>query len=191
MKKIICVLLSLMIMLSLTGCKNSEENTEEMTTAETTAEPTTEEIDYDNLVVDAYSYEYADEHGEYKYNIPKIMLPGENIERINDEIWVWCYENAMVYILDAISSGRSINLYEISYEWAIHDDILSLCVAQQWTASVSDYKVYNLYINTGETVSKDELLSYAGFSQEEYIETAKEAIGSEYLNYYVFEREKV
>ena len=70
MKKIICVLLTLIMMLSLASCKNSEENTEEMTTAETTAEPTTEEIDYDNLVTDAYSGTKNDR----KISIPKINL---------------------------------------------------------------------------------------------------------------------
>ena len=36
--------------------------------------------------------------------------------------------------------------------------------------------VQTVFLN-GENVTKDELLSHAGFSQEEYVEKAKEAIG--------------
>lgn len=191
MKKIISLLMILMIVFSFSGCKNNDDSTEATSTTESTTEAeselTPEKIDYDNLVIDAYSYEYSDDYGEYEYNIPKIMLEGENVEIINDEIWDWCYENAMSDVLDIISAGTSVYLFEISYEWAVNEDILSLCVAQQWDANVSNYKVYNVNINTGETVSKDELLSCADFSYEEYIETAKEAIGSEYLNYYDFD----
>lgn len=191
MKKIICVLLALIMMLSLAGCKNvdesTENSTEKETTQETTAEPTTEIVDYNNLVVDAYEYEYSDEYGDYTYNIPTILLAEENIERINDEIWDWCYEDSLKDLLDVISEGTSIYLFDISYEWFANDDILSLCVAQQWESSVSGYKVYNVRISTGENVTKDELLSHAGFSQEEYVEKAEEAIGSEYLNYYSFD----
>lgn len=187
MKRIISLLLAFILIFSLAGCKNRKESTEDTSTSESTIEATTEKIDYDNLVTDAYKYEYSDKDGDYKYNIPKIMLEGKNIENINSEIWDWCYDNAMTNILDIISAGTSVYLLEISYEWAVNDDILSLCVLRQWDAGISDYKVYNVNIKTCETVSKNDILSYAGFSEEEYINVAKEAIGSEYLDYYVFE----
>ena len=187
MRKVICVLLALIMMLSLAGCKNSEENTEEMTTAETTAEPTTEEIDYDNLVVDAYSYEYENEEGEFKYKIPKINLSGDNFSKINDEIYkIYSsdngYDDIETYVKN-VENGEYPIVYEIDYSWGVKDDVLSIVIEHRISNNgLTSYDVYNLDINDGSEISNSQVVALSGFSADEYDEKTKQAVGSYFWN---------
>lgn len=185
MKKIICVLLSLMIMLSLAGCKNSEENTEGTTTAETTAEPTTEEIDYDNLVTDAYSGTKNDR----KISIPKINLDSKEIDELNDQIWQYLYVNG-VENRDEISSVNSGDY--ISYRWYANGDIISLIITDGTNHEIwYSYIVYNISIKDKDIIDNKTVITSAGFTMDEYYGKAKDAIGSEFFNKYGQFREEI
>ena len=175
------------MMLSLASCKNSEENTEEMTTAETTAEPTTEEIDYDNLVVDAYSYEYENEEGKFKYKIPKINLSGDNFSKINDEIYkIYSsdngYDDIETYVKN-VENGEYPIVYEIDYSWGVKDDVLSIVIEHRISNNgLTSYDVYNLDINDGSEISNSQVVALSGFSADEYDEKTKQAVGSYFWN---------
>lgn len=185
MKKIICVLLSLMIMLSLAGCKNSEENTEGTTTAETTAEPTTEEIDYDNLVTDAYS----GTKNNRKISIPKINLDSKEIDELNDQIWQYLYVNG-VENRDEISSVNSGDY--ISYRWYANGDIISLIITDGTNHEIwYSYIVYNISIKDKDIIDNKTVITSAGFTMDEYYGKAKDAIGSEFFNKYGQFREEI
>lgn len=178
MKKIISILLVLMLVLSFAGCKNDDESTEAETTAEITTEPATEEIDYDNLVTDAYSGTKNDR----KISIPKINLDSKEIDELNDQIWQDLYVNGVENRKD-ISSANNGDY--ISYRWYVNDDIISLIITDGTDHEIwYDYIVYNISIKDKDVIDNETVITSAGFTMDEYYDKAKDAIGSEFFNKY-------
>lgn len=145
-------------------------------------------IDMDLLVTDAYSYIYSSEDGIIEYHIPVINLESDAVEEINEEIWETLYTHLMVEgVLEPISGGWSILTYGISYEWSLNGSILSLCTHAMSWFGYDSYSVYNISVPSGAIVSKDELLQYAGISEEQYKAAARQAIYSDYLSYFMLD----
>lgn len=142
---------------------------------------TPEIIDYENLVMDAFSYTYSGKNAKYEYHIPKIMISTTSVDEINKEIWNWCYKRVEEE-LEAISKNTLIFLYNISYEWAINNDILSLLICQQWETGGNEYSVYNISISTGKVISKNDILAYKNVSDEEYTRVCSQVLGSQFWN---------
>lgn len=178
MKKVVSILLAVIFILSLSGCKNNEENTEDTSTSESTTEPTTEKIDYDNLVTDAYSGTKNDR----KISIPKINLDSKEIDELNDEIWQDLYVNG-VEGRDDISSTNSGDY--ISYKWYVNDDIISIIITDGTEHEIwYSYIVYNISIENKNIVDNETVITGAGLTMDEYYDKAKDAIGSEFFNKY-------
>lgn len=142
---------------------------------------------YDNLVVDAYSYEYENEEGEFKYKIPKINLSGDNFSKINDEIYeIYSsndgYDDIETYVED-IENGEYPHVYEIDYNWGINDSVLSIVIEHKLSNNgLTSYDVYNLDINDGSEISNSQVVAMSGFSVDEYDEKTKQAVGSYFWN---------
>lgn len=137
-----------------------------------------------DIVVDAYSYVYSDQYGEYKYNIPKIILDGNEIESINEEIWNSYYESVMKEQLNLISNNSSINVYGISYTWAVNNDILSIIIETNFDGNNNHYEIYNISMNTGEKLKISDILNCKEWTYEQYAEKVKYALGSLYWDKY-------
>lgn len=140
---------------------------------------------YENLVTDAYSYArlYNDGYtnANITYEIPHINLPGTAIKEINSEIYDTFYYGTVEDELSNMSAGVSVIEYEITYDWAVNGDILSLLITRNDTWGDTDYRVYNVSVSTGDKMSISELVSIAGLSQAEYFDTVRQALGSAYF----------
>ena len=125
-----------------------------------------------SLVTDAYKYEISGR----RFYIPKINLNGKAIEKINNDLWSSLYDGVVM------ATQESWDLYEgseyVIYDWWVHDDVLSLVVESRpvhW--AWWDYWVYNISISNEEIVTTDELISIAGWSQDEYHDAVRRALG--------------
>ena len=202
MKKLILILAFLMICLTLNACNAPKEEpateppTQQVTEAETEptteppTEPTTEPeptIDLENLVTDAYSYVLDVGSGvTLNYNIPQINLDTEAVAQINSEIYSHLYDETMQEcVFASLEIGNDIPIcLEISYEWYINDDILSLVITEELDADIINYIAYNLYISEGIEASNEYIILSKMSSLQEYRDTVKEALGSMVWNSY-------
>lgn len=141
-------------------------------------------IDYNALVTDVYNYSdsYNDGYNDYKisYKIPKINIDSADVQKINSDIYNKLYHDIVEKELSNMSYGVSVINLEISYDWAINGDVLSLWTTCNDSWGGTHYIVYNVSISTGKVVNKNDLLSYVGFSEEQYITTAEQVLGSKF-----------
>lgn len=139
-------------------------------------------IDYNNLVTEAYTETYTDEFGTYIWRIPEIMLSGDDIESINNEIWETLFTGAVSQNHEGIQQGGTFVAYDvIDYTWAVNGNILSLVTTTNAsTMSWTDYYVYNVDITTGRSLSRDTLLNTYGYSYDEYNKLAEQVLGSKF-----------
>ena len=135
-----------------------------------------------DLVTEAYTETYTNEHGTYTWRIPKIMLFGDDVEAINHEIWETMFTGAISENHEAIQHGDSFIPYGvIDYQWAVNGNTLSLFIAKRISHTHWDeYYAYNVDIATGNKLSRDALLDAHGYSIDKYNQLAKQVLGSQF-----------
>lgn len=136
------------------------------------------------LVEDAYSYAYTEKPSRYNqylltFAIPRINLDGQQIDALNKEIYNDLYEDIQ-NSTEALEKDDVIPWYgEVSYKWAVNDDVLSL-----WVHRVSivvdneSWRVYNISVSEKKTISAKQVVEAYGMSQQTYREKAKQAMVS-------------
>lgn len=133
-------------------------------------------IDYENLVTDAYADEITGEYGDCFFAIPQINIAGGVIEAVNKEIWDELY----VGVVQEIQANLPyIGDEYIKYDWAVNGNILSLWIESHpvdWTWW--DYYVYNISISDRALISKESLLNTYGLGISEYNELVRKALYS-------------
>lgn len=132
----------------------------------------------ESLVVDAYS----EEINGRKFNIPKINLSNDAVADINAEIWTNLYDGVVVEILEWWNQQQYDVGGYINYNWYVNNGMLSLiieCLPSDW--ELNYYYVYNISVETGDIISNNEIISIAGLSQMEYLDTVRQALGSVYF----------
>ena len=196
MKKLICLLLALSMTTLLFACNTTPEEQEldappvstEPSTQAPTEKPTepTEElhaepqrVSLENQVdftpdepvtanvTDAVNIQYKDKYGKSgSLILPKIELPGPNVESINAEIL-----NDYGDFARSEDDSREMNYSNIYYKWGVHGDILSVFIVGG--GSVFDggwddyggcdlYSVYNISISRCRLVSNEEVYAASG-----------------------------
>lgn len=150
------------------------------------------------LVADAYRAEltytgnvYNEQTGNYEdtsilasYHIPKIQLSGDAISEINTELYDALYPDIQNSVSEIEEYGFPNTSEGISYHWAENGDILSLVTdnRKKNDCGHSEYFVYNISISSGTLLSNEDVITGAGFSEEEYCELAEQVLGSFYWN---------
>lgn len=139
-------------------------------------------IEQQDLVTEAYTETYTDEFGTYVWRIPEIMLSGDDVESINNEIWETLFTGAIIRNHEGIQKGSTFVAYDvIDYSWAVNGNILSLVITtSDPSTSWTDFYVYNVDITTGSEISRDTLLSTYGYSLDDYYKLAEQALGSQF-----------
>ena len=140
-------------------------------------------------VSDAYRETLESGGVSYSYQIPKINLNYRNVTALNEEIYKKLYSGTDYWDgiqgeMENIRSGETGMYYKISYDWAVNDRILSLIINCDDTWGGTSFDIYNVSIDTGDTVSKDELLQYKAWTEDQYRETVKHALGSYFWDCY-------
>ena len=133
----------------------------------------TEEIDYSNIVLGA-SRENIEGH---LFEIPRINLEGEEIERINSEIWDETYEEFVVFAKEHPEAMNDFDMH-VSYDWYLNGGILSLVVNGYYGDGSSKNIVYNILLSEKRECTLQELLSVAEMTEDEYYLLVKQAAGS-------------
>lgn len=145
-------------------------------------------IDVDNLVVDVYSADvpYRDAGGNLwslEYHIPKINIESSEITALNQKLFDDLHPTIQQSI-SAIQDGEFAEYDEITYEWALNGDILSVWLYRHYMPwEYSEWNVYNISVSEKREISKQELLDIYGISEATYQEKARQAMGSYYLDY--------
>lgn len=133
-------------------------------------------IDYENLVTDAYADEITGEYGDCIFAIPQINIAGGAIEAVNKEIWDELY----VGVVEEIQTNLPyVGGEYIKYDWAVKGDILSLWIESHpvdW--AWWDYYVYNISVSDRALISKESLLNSYGLGISEYNELVRKALYS-------------
>ncbi len=124
-----------------------------------------------------YDDSCANSYGGGVFAIPQINLEGSEIQRINEEIYNEFYPTVQEIIdnWDPAYGGSQ----NISYEWNVNHDILSLIICSHpvdwdWT----DYAVYNISISEGRQLSLRDLTDYTG--EDDFYDTARKALETRY-----------
>ncbi len=142
------------------------------------------DIDYDNLVTEAYSKTVQSGGSSLSFRIPEINLDSPEVEAINNTI----YSTMVPYAEEAeTKDSYALTCSEISYTWAAYDNILSLVIQSEMYPNATPrtlYDIYNIDITTGTQLNKEELLQIYGMSSDEYFETARTALGSFWWDIY-------
>lgn len=167
-------------------------------TPETTPEETAEVVDRE-LVTDAYSTQlsvsvqmYDEETGGTRdedmicdFRIPQILLEGEDVEQINDEIYDTVYPVVEMVEQDIQDYGFPYTSQGASYRWSVSGDVLSLVV---WTEAspeyggISEHMVYNLSVSGGERLGDAELLEATGWAEEAYRNALTDALTEKFVS---------
>lgn len=146
----------------------------------------TEYVNDCTYMVDTYNIEsgkYEDKEKTSMYRIPRVILSGSYVEEINSEIYSTLYPIIQDAVKEINEYGYPYASDEITYYGAVNGDVLSLVIknlSYPRGSGGSVYMVYNISISTGDCISKNELLSIAGVSQDEYHDILWQALGSTY-----------
>ncbi|MDO4324701.1 MAG: hypothetical protein Q4E24_01485 [bacterium] len=144
-----------------------------------------------DLVTDAYANDCIYTVGKSEkteitcmYRIPRVNLSSSDVEKINSEI----YSSLSPIIEDAVVEideyGYPCTSNEIIYYWSVNGDVLSLVIRNSSYPDFGggyEYMVYNISVSTGNRLSKNELISVARISPENYHDTLWQALGSAYF----------
>lgn len=143
------------------------------------------ESDPDTLVEDAFSYEDTSTPDfPHKFAIPKINIDSSEIDDLNTQI----YDAMHPTIQDEIDGFEENGFWfydNISYQWAVNEDVLSLMIHWDLPADsgAGKWDIYNISVSGKSIMTKEELLSAYGISDADYREKVKQALVSEYLDY--------
>ena len=126
------------------------------------------EIDYSNLVTDAYRFALRDNYGtELCYHIPQINL--DSCALLNAEIYRTLSELINQDVHEAMREYDEILVGDVFYVWGHKNDAVSILVVAdspqyEWT----DYSTYYLSTKTGEKLGKAGLLDAFGLSEQAF-----------------------
>ncbi len=152
-----------------------EETTEAIATeTDIPAEPTSADRQEDYTptgevtanVVDALNETYTIDQVVYSRVLPQIVLPGPNVEAINEEI-----------LRDYTTDFYTINYTNIYYEWAVKDDILSVVIVgsgsmfdggwEEEGYGCDAFSVYNISISKCRLLKDEEVYAAADMTDPE------------------------
>ena len=154
-------------------------------------------LDGKDLVTEAYHEAIKDENGDNSliFSIPRFNIPGEDIERINKELYDNLFGNIEIvheYYLhnEKVTNSNSYHnewakVYGVKagvyYEWYQNGDIVSIVVTNA-TAFMAvggpGYSAYNVSISNQREATRDEVIAQAGLSEEEFYDSARKSLGS-------------
>ena len=128
------------------------------------------ELDYENLVTDAYQDAFADDDGfEYCYHIPQFNLRGNWAQQINKTIYDQCYAILDRDVYDCMDEYGYPDIADMIYCWGYHGEYASVVIETNATMYAdTEYSVFTISTSDGKEVSMDELLSSYGMDQDTF-----------------------
>lgn len=194
MKRTTSIILILAMMLSLAGCsllsarldeqqlpdriespvpsethKPTEDTGADISVIEPTEESETEALTEPPIPQVSVSDAYVDTL-EYEgwlccYHIPKFDMDSPQTESLNRAIYMELYELLEENVYEYPEQPF---LFSMHYSWVQVENIVSLLVYAQADWGIEVYKVYHAYADGSGVVSREELLEFLGYTQEEF-----------------------
>lgn len=168
---------------------NSKQNTS-IVLVKTNREPVAEQIKkvnedkdwvYTGAVFEDYYIDDVGNNCHYKYTVPAFNINSADAKKINSEIYADIY-NYYLSTLEQQKTQESLVILEISNEYYINNDIVSLCVnvLSDWGDTTT--KCYNISKSTGNVITNSELASSLGYTDAEFVNIIKNVAGNYYVN---------
>lgn len=135
-------------------------------------------IDYDNLITDAYGYLYRDEYGyEYCYHIPQVNL--ESCASFNEEIHRTLTEIMETDVHEPIREYGMPMVGDLFYIWNHKDEVVSILITIA-NADIDNvgFRAYYLSTETGKQLGKADLLRTYGLSEEQFHDKVESALNN-------------
>ncbi len=125
-------------------------------------------------VVDAQTGTWKTSTGEIRaYAIPRINLPGAEIDVLNKEI---CKE----FYTDNLDESGVYQGAITDYNWYMNGNVLTLIVHRNYELEFGDYSIYSIRINTAHVMTSEEVLAEAGLTTAEFETQVSAALGNAY-----------
>ncbi len=123
------------------------------------------DIDYDNLVSDAYVAPIEDT--TTCYHIPEINIDHPKIDAINKKIYDTVTDEIDI-AYDYLPGKPCVYFNEVTYHWAVKNDVLSIIVLKdrQFEGPFREFFAFNISLKTGSQLSVDEMYSCLGLNKK-------------------------
>ena len=127
------------------------------------------EIDYQNLVTDAYMDAIVDEDGgKFCFHIPQFNLNAALVHQINQRIYDQFYNTLVWDVYDSNNDYSYWDRASLVYSWGYKKDYASVVLANYYDWGGEDYYVYTISTSTGQEATIDELLTAFDMEREEF-----------------------
>ena len=126
---------------------------------------------------------YSKYSSQYSYSIPYINIDSADAKKINSEIQTY-YKNLVEQELKYEAQGYSVHMDTIKYTSYINNNILSVVISNTYPNSCIYYKVYNLDIYNGTTVSNADILNLKNITEAKLLDKLKELYKNKFVSLY-------
>lgn len=192
-KQIIALLLSALLLLSVTACKEDAKPEETPAAligagvggslvSDTAAEP-----EKDACKVEVYDRFTATQEmygDECNYAIPAVRVNGKELETVNQIIWSDLYDGIYVpEVEEPLNEYGELNIEVIEYKTACANNVLSIIAdCSEYCTDGYFYNVYNILLPEDRLISRSELLAAFDLTEDDFRMTVPDAIGSKLWN---------
>ena len=158
---VISIMFLILLLFTITGC-GEKENTEQNSILNELQETSISKIDdAKDIVYSAFEKDYTYLDRPTKIEVPAFNLNVKTITDLNSTI--------MEDYQDETEGNEEFAGNEITYEYYENGSIISLIIKKTLLeASIDNYEVYNVNKDTGEVLSKENVLEQKGITQEDY-----------------------
>lgn len=136
--------------------------------------PTEPPVETGELITDAISEELSTEDGYYSLHVPKINLDSADAQRVNQEI-LDDFGATAEETLRLRSEGGDAGCYEISWDLCWYENTFALIVQKYFEGDYVYHRAYSFDYATGSQLTFEELIAAAGFTEERFHATLREA----------------
>lgn len=142
----------------------SETTTETSVTSTTTKPDTTADK---TRVTNAVNKTVKSDGKKYKFQVPKVIIPGKNTDAVNKQI----LNDNPISLADPKETS---DVFEVTYSYYMNSKLISVLVRREnHTYMINEYFVYNVSIKTGKILTDKSFLSLRGTTVEKLLSTVK------------------
>lgn len=135
------------------------------------------EIDYENLVTDAFVEVVHDEYGSgFCYHIPQFNLPDDLARKINQKIYDAGYALLTSAVYPSMQEYGCPDSDGMRYLWGYQGDLACILVEDMGLWDCASYDSYTISLTTGREVSMEELLAAFGMDREAFYDLVHERL---------------
>ena len=178
---IVLMIFLVAVLLTVTGCgqENSTQESLQEVNTQNIAQNVIQEVSLSKIdiskgiVYSAFEKDYDYFGDDIKIQIPAVNINTDTIVNLNEAI--------MNKYQQDIENNEEFASQEITYEYFENGNILSIVIKQTaLEASIENYDVYNVNIETVESLSKEDILQQKNIATEAYVSKIKTQLVNEF-----------